>query len=427
MPDQIEDALAKIKAHSLPGLPLENGAIHPMYDGLSLLNLPASLCQWFGAEALPHPGLQIPALDALADGAEQVIVVLTDAVALHRFQRWLDGRAAHLKPLVEDGLLTALTSIVPSTTSAALTTLWTGRSPAEHGVLGYEIFLREFGLVANMITHAPAAFEGSAGLLYRAGLDPQRFLPVPTLGPNLKAAGVEAHAFLHYTISHSGLSRMHYNDVQIHTWGGVPDLWVGVRQLVERPPASPRLIWVYFGGVDGTSHRYGPDAPQPEAEFAGFTRSMLEDFLHPLGSAARAKTLLILLADHGQIHTHKDPIFELRHHPGLVESLHILPTGENRMAYFYAKPGQLEAAQAYLEHAWPETFIVLPSREALARGLFGPGEPSATTLDRLGDCVVIGRERAYLWWAEKENPLLGRHGGTSAEEMLVPLLAVRLD
>lgn len=31
-----------------------------------------------------------------------------------------------------------------------------------------------------------------------------------------------------------------------------------------------------------------------------------------------------------------------------------------------------------------------------------------------------------MWWSEKENLLIGRHGGLSADEMLVPFLAVRL-
>ena len=100
-------------------------------------------------------------------------------------------------PLVRRGTLGALTSVVPSTTSAALTSLWTGRSPAEHGVLGYEVFLKEYGLVANMITHAPASYEGEVGSLQHAGFDPESFLPVPTIGPHLAAAGIESHAFLH--------------------------------------------------------------------------------------------------------------------------------------------------------------------------------------------------------------------------------------
>jgi hypothetical protein len=39
---------------------------------------------------------------------------------------------------------------------------------------------------------------------------------------------------------------------------------------------------------------------------------------------------------------------------------------------------------------------------------------------------VAAHNDAYLWWADKENPLVGRHGGLSAEEMIVPLLSVML-
>jgi hypothetical protein len=39
---------------------------------------------------------------------------------------------------------------------------------------------------------------------------------------------------------------------------------------------------------------------------------------------------------------------------------------------------------------------------------------------------VAARNDAYLWWADKENPLIGRHGGLSADEMIVPLLSVEL-
>jgi hypothetical protein len=70
---------------------------------------------------------------------------------------------------------------------------------------------------------------------------------------------------------------------------------------------------------------------------------------------------------------------------------------------------------------------VMPSSQLLEAGLFGPGTPAPDTRDRLGDLIVITHQDAYLWWAAKPNPLIGRHGGLSAEEMLVPLLAFRLD
>jgi hypothetical protein len=426
MADLTDALLTKIQNHRIDGLELGSDSIHPAYDGLSILNFPSSLCRWFGADSLPHPPLDIPALNDLADGAEQIVVTLVDAVALHRFQRWVNGGSGGLQPLISGGILAALTSIVPSTTCAALTTLWTGRSPAEHGVLGYEIFLREFGLVANMITHEPAAFRGHGGLLYKAGLDPKKFLPVPTIGPRLREADVDVHAFLHYTISGSGLSQMHYPDVSVHTFGGVPDLWVGVRHLAEQPLEKSRLIWTYYGGVDSTSHRYGPDSDQAEAEFNAFIHVLLEEFIGGLTVETRRRTVFILLADHGQLHTRKDPHYELRNHPELIKRLHILPTGENRLAYLYPRPGQVDDVEEYIKRTWPGSFTCAPSSYLLEKGLYGPGKPTGTAPSRLGDRSLISHNDSYLWWSEKDNPLLGRHGGLSAEEMLVPFLAIRL-
>ncbi len=426
MPDLTNSLLQKLRAHRLPEIDLGKDAQHPAYDGLSILNIPSSVCKWLGAADLPHPGLEIPELDALAEGVEQVVAVLVDAVALHRFLDWLKGRAKFLQPLVDDGFLGAITSVVPSTTSAATTTLWTGRSPAEHGILGYEIFLKEYGLVANMINHAPAAFDGRAGLLYSAGLVPERFLPVPTVGQHLAQADIEPHAFLHYSISGSGLSRMHYRDVQLHTFGGIADLWIGVRRLADQPINKKRYIWVYHSGVDGLSHRHGPDSEQAQADFASFTSSMMEDFVRQVSPEVGAKTLLLLFADHGQITTHKDPDFELRNHPDLTQRLHILPTGENRLPYLYLRPGQDEAVHEYIQKTWPGSFTTLPSNHALKAGLFGPGIHAPSSSDRLGDLTVLTHGDSYMWWAEKENPLIGRHGGLSSEEMLVPLLAARL-
>jgi hypothetical protein len=427
MKDLTSELFNKIQTTKLLDLHLKDDCIHPAYGGLSILNLPGSLSQWFGAGGLYHPPIDIPELNDLAQSARQVICVLIDALALHRFQRWITDRNNKLQGWLERGLIGALTSIVPSTTSAALTTLWTGRSPAEHGILGYEIFLREFGLIANMITHAPAIYDGHSGLLYKAGFEPDTFLPVKTIGPHLQTAGVDVHAFLHYSISGSGLSRMHYPAVTAHSFAYPSDLWIDVRDVANHRLEDKRLIWVYHSGVDSLSHRHGPDSEQAKADFLHFTDMMVTECLEKIEPAVAAETLLLLLADHGQLSTRKDPNFELSKHPELSRRLHMSPTGENRLPYLYVKPGQTAAVEEYLERTWPGAFSVLPSSQLLDAGLFGPGTPSERTLDRLGDLTVITHQDAYLWWAAKENPLIGRHGGLSNEEMLVPLMAVRLD
>ncbi len=426
MPDFDHQIRPRLQATRFPNIDLGSDALLPAYQGLSLLNLPASLCQWLGASGPPHPRLDIPELDAMVEGVKQFIVVLIDAISYDRFRQWTVGMASELDPESDHCLLAPLTSVVPSTTSSALTTIWTGRSPVEHGILGYEIFLKEYGLVANMITHSPMTFEGPGGSLYHAGFQPETALPVPTLGKSFINAGVESHAFLHYSISRSGLSRMHYAGVEKHMFSGLADLWIGVRDLAQTVLEHSRLIWVYYGAVDGVSHRYGPNSERVQAEFVTFIQAMLQNFIEDLSPVARRHTLLIVLTDHGQITTIKDPKYELCNHPDLVSSLHLLPTGENRLLYLYPRPGRVKQVLEYFENIWPQSFNLIPSEKALKVGLFGPGTPAREARDRLGDLIAVSQRDAYLWWASKENPLLGRHGGLSPQEMLVPLLAVRL-
>ncbi len=426
MPDLTSAILPAITAHRLSGLDLGAETVHPHYSGLSILNLAASLDRWLGLPPGLHAPLELPALDELADGAEQIIVCLLDALSLSRLTGWLEGPGRPLRQMVDDGLLAPLTSVVPSTTTSALTTLWTGRSPAEHGILGYELLLREYGLVANMITLAPAAFDNQRGLLERAGVRPSSLLPVPTLGTRLTQAGIEAHAYIGNSIRGSGLSRMHYADTILHGFGSPADLWHSLRQLVERPPDGKRFAWAYYSGVDALSHVYGPDSDLVRAEFEFFVRAMVDLFVQPLERSTGRGVLLLLLSDHGQVATTVQPRFHLSRHPSLTRGLHCSPTGEARLPYLYLKPGQAETVREHIAREWPGEFTWLDAGEALRAGLFGPGTPCEQAASRLGDAVLVSHGPAYWWWADKPDTLLGRHGSLTAEEMLVPLLAARI-
>ncbi len=425
MIDLSDDLLPQLSQTRLPQLKLPPRTILPAYHGLSILNLSASLLAWLGAEKAKHPALKLPELDRLAEGADRVVVCLIDAVSHHRFREWIRGQ--ELDAHFERALLAPLTSVTPSSTTAALTSIWTATSPAEHGILGFELFLREYGLIANMIAHTPAGFSGRSGSLAAAGFQPQAFLTVPTLSARLVDADVEVVAFLPKTLVGSGLSEMHLGEASRHGYGSLDSLWRQVRELLERDPARRRFIWVYHDRFDALSHHEGPDSPVVQTAFQGFAGALRTAFFASLSPAARKKTLFLLLADHGQIGTRPDPHYDLKGHPSFRRRLHMDPTGELRLSYLYVRPGQTEAVAEYVQRTWPGGFRLLHAAAALDDGLFGPGQPAPQTLDRIGDRILLPAGDGYLWWAAKENPLYGMHGGLSPEEMLVPLLALRLD
>jgi hypothetical protein len=433
MPDLTAQLLPRLQSNCLPGLDLDSDYLYPDYNGGSILNIPTSLCQLMGIPGLNGKPLYTEVLVPLLEGGpvRRIVLVLMDALSLHRLQRWSQGSGlSQTAPIwgqiIQEGLLAPLTSIVPSTTSAAITSLWTGRSTAEHGVAGYELWLKEYGVVANMITQSPMYFHNSGGSLTQAGFDPEKYLPFPTLGTHLATHGVKTYALQHHSIVHSGLSKMFLGNVNVQAFSTPSDLWVNARHLLEMHADERMYVWVYWGELDHLSHFYGPDDERCVAEFASFSTAFERLFLSHLSPEARRETLVILTADHGQIQTHKSPKYNLHHHPEFTRRLHLQPTGENRLAYLYLRPGQFDEVTDYMNRAWPEQFRLVDPPAAVSAGLFGPGKPHPRLLDRLGDVMAVARNNAYWWWADKENKLQGRHGGLSSDEMLVPFLASRL-
>ena len=80
-----------------------------------------------------------------------------------------------------------------------------------------------------------------------------------------------------------------------------------------------------------------------------------------------------------------------------------------------------------MEKTWPGRFQVKSSADFIRAGMFGNRGEHPYLGDRAGDVVLIPREGDYLWFdPAHDNPLLGRHGGLTRTEMLVPLLAIPL-
>lgn len=427
MADLTGERVAQLRAHRISDFYLNGSYVYPDYTGNSVLNLPSTISGWLGAPAIGAPPLEPRLAGFPGEDFQHVVLILMDSLALHRLQRWMrDGTAPVWARLADRGLLAPLTSIVPSTTSAALTSLWTGRPVYEHGIVGYEMWMKEYGMIVNTIRQAPAAFEGSANSLTRAGFQPRDYLPFPTIAEHLAGFEVETHAFQHFTIANSGLSQMIQRGAEVHPYGTAADLWVAARKLLETRRSRKMYTWVYWGNLDHQGHVHGPDSEYAAAEFAAFSQTFERLFLEQLDPAVGQDTLLLLAADHGMISTPQDDYYELRSHPGLARRLTMVPTGENRLMYLHVRPGQSEAVREYLQRKWHGNFHTVDSTYVMESGLFGGGERHPALGDRLGDMVVFPGEKMYLWWAAGKNILLGRHGGLHEQEMLVPLLAARL-
>jgi hypothetical protein len=430
MQNLLPDLLPRLEAHRLPGLDAGPGALYPFYDGLSLASLPASICHWLGAPGFGAPPFPPEILNLYGQAFEQVILLVVDGMGLDTLENALrlaeeDPDYAVWAELAHRAALAPLTSLAPSTTSTVLTTFWTGRTPAEHGVLGYEVWLKEYGLIANMIRHCPASYAGDSGSLSQAGFDPQTFLPAPTLGPHLVQHGIASFAFQPASIARSGLSTMLLPGVESVPYHSLSDLWVTLEALLDRRARARSYIYVYWGALDEHSHRFGPRDERVRRELADFSRQ-LGRFIGGRLARGAGNTLLIVTADHGHIATPRRAEYAVVSHPRLMDCLAMAPSGEARLAYVFLRPGREQAFLEYVEQAWPGQFRLAPSSQAIEAGLFGGSGAHERLAERVGDYVVMPQGSAYWWFSHRENHLLGRHGGLSRAEMLVPFFGALL-
>jgi len=248
-----KNQITSLASRQLSGFPAETGLLFPNYDGYCLSNLPAAVCSWLGAPPLGSAGLAGEYTANFHGDYEKVVFFLIDGMGLGFLERCLgngdlSGRVPVWNQLAGNGDVFTLTSTSPSTTSSALTSLWTGVTPAEHGVVGYEMWLKEFGLVVNMVNHTPSAFPWDSTGMRRAGFHPERFLPVPTLGSYLALHGVSTRIFQHHTLTHSGLSSMLMEGVEIYPFLTLSEDWWSI-WLTTPPQPSPGILGACTGQV----------------------------------------------------------------------------------------------------------------------------------------------------------------------------------
>lgn len=407
-------------------LNLPDDFLWPDYEGRSIGNIPATVAAMLRVPFTGLPPLR-PALWQPLGEVRRVVLLLVDSLGWNLFEQarpYLDS------VLREAAVVGQLTSIFPSTTVAALSTLWTGLAPAQHGLVGLRLFFPEYAVAAQMLRFSPV-FRSYPDALIEAGLKPESFLHGPGFAQQLAAGGVPTHAFKGYEIIDSALSKMHNRGVAgDHGIATVADLFVQMRLLLEKTAGEPLYLSAYWPTIDGLSHLYGWGHASVMAELRAIFAQLDVEFLQPLSAAARRDTALFIAADHGQVVSPPEQHVQLEDHPELRQMLLMRPTGEPRVAYLYARQGRQRDVVDYINERLGQAMVAISAEEALDAGLFGPSPHAPATRERLGDVVVIMRQGYILLTAaekEKAEKMIGRHGGMAAAEMQVPWLGFRLD
>ena len=385
----------------------ENPIVLPDYGNCNL-GILSSIVKYYGARIPTKP---IAALDAELDRrrSRNTVWFIMDGMGSRVLEKNLPAESWLLRRKRQD-----LTAVFPCTTTAVMTSFFSGVQPISHAWLGWTLYFSDWDMCIDMFPFRDT-FTGEK-LNYQTH-NVLSFMETPRVFDKIDAA-TEKSVSIDLFLTQSARPRiLELAENRYQLCGAMSEL-VGA---VEAKCAEPgnHFIIAYWKSPDALIHPYGMTAP----EVRSFLQETNDLFERTLPNLADATTFIS--ADHGLTDMRRH--FHIDREPGLTELMRSYPGGDPRCKAFYIKPGKKDLFAARFEALVPnDQYRLIDTDEAIANGLFGDTEIHPCAKGFLGDFLALGvGEWDLLYVPEGGKPaaeFIGHHAGLTAEEMLVPLI-----
>lgn len=321
----------------------------------------------------------------------QRVVLLVDGMGHHQLHE-----RSTLAPTLSAMSQSTITSVAPTTTATALTSLSTGMTPGEHGIVGYRMDM------------GPSVMNSLRWGDERGDL---RRVHAPTdVQPCVPFMGIKVPVISKAELEDTGFTEAHLRGSLPRGWRVASSIPVIIKNLLA---SGENVVYAYYDGIDKVAHERG-FGPYYDAELRACDR-LVADIMAELP----AGVALYVTADHGQVHVGDNIV----HQPDAVMRCVAKQSGEGRFRWLHAKRGaesdlRQACVDAHSRNAW-----IVSREEMIDEAWFGPVVRPAA-LRRLGDVALVAKTDVSF-----DDPLDGghfvlqcRHGSMTPAEVEVPLL-----
>ena len=370
-----------------------------------ILNTITSIINYYGVET-NHNSLE--SLDNVLNSKRYKNVILFV----------LDGMGEHiLNQISKNGYfnknkIDCVTSVYPSTTTAALTSYYSGRAPYETGWIAWSQYFKEYGRTIDMFSHnesymgeplhepikdvfcADMHYESVFERIENVNLNVKTF----ELGPEYA--------------ERRGNRRVVANNID--------ELILNVRDICTL--SGEKFIMAYCDNPDGILHKYGTGS----IEAKDFVLDAQEK-IKALKESLDDDSVIIISADHG--HKNIEKSYSIIDFPELWECFLMPPTFESRVLNFYIKPNMKELFEERFNNIFGKEFWLINRTEFLnERKFLGTGKKHHKIDDFIGDYIAMSVASSMIrletFLTEGKPVKKSTHCGLTKEEMEVPVIVL---
>lgn len=406
--------------------------LYPYYRKNCISNIPGTILNFFGdnnKRKLPKK------MTENIDGElNNVVLFVLDGLGFNQFLHYYKD-LKFLTNLAEKSEVFPLTSVFPSQTTNALSTLNTGLTPQEHGLFEYYIYLKEIDMIVNTLRFEPIG-SNYRNELVENGFKPATLFKGKTIHNKLKKSGVKTYTHIFTSYAYSPCSKLLFEGSKIIPSIKSSDLIVNLRKNLEKTN-GPTYFFVHLSNLDTIAHQYGPHSYEYYVELSTISSLIQKELVEKIKQKTAKETLFLVTADHGGVNINPKKTTYLNCFPDVIENLQygkrgkqILPTGSARDVFLHIVEKKLTETKDLLNQKIGSKAKVIETKDAIKDGIFGFGEVGKEFLERAGNLLILPYRNETVWFEHFKNRkinLLGHHGGLNEGEMLVPFTITKLN
>ena len=331
----------------------------------------------------------------------------------------LDGLGEHnLNKISPNGYLKKnqidlVTSVYPSTTTAALTTYYSGKPPIETAWIAWSQYFKEYGRALDMFSHNESYLRESLNKplidVFKTVVNYEPiFYQIEKASPDVKA----------YEIEPEYAERRALRSIKANN---IDELILNVEDLLKIP--DRKVIFAYSDNPDGLFHKYGTTSDEAK-EFVLSAEKKIQEMCEKFDE----DTLLIISADHG----HKDieKSYTLLDYPEIQECLIMPATLESRVLTFWVKEDMRDVFEERFNKVFENEFWLMTKEDFLDKYHFlGYGDKHYKIDDFIGNYMALSVAgsmiRLETFLAEGKPVKKSTHCGLSKDEMEVPIFIMK--